>query len=209
MEISRSDLLLKHPFTCLVAGPTMSGKSYFVQRLISYASEMIDPKPQRIVWCYGGGWQETFANFPNVEFVSGLHFTRDNSKEPLLLIIDDLMCETDENVTKMFTKGCHHQNMSVIYIVQNLFHKGKEHRTISLNSNYLVMFKNPRDVSQITHLAKQIAPGNTRPVHDAFKDATSHPFGYLFMDFKASTPEELRLRTNIFPDQTQIVYLIK
>ena len=187
----------------------MSGKSYFVQRLISYASEMIDPKPERIVWCYGGGWQETFANFPNVEFVSGLNFTRANSNQPLLLIIDDLMCETDENVTKMFTKGCHHQNMSVIYIVQNLFHKGKEHRTISLNSNYLVMFKNPRDVSQITHLAKQIAPGNTRAVHDAFKDATSSPFGYLFLDFKATTPEELRLRTNIFPDQTQIVYLTK
>jgi hypothetical protein len=207
MDISWKDLLLKHPFTCLVAGPTMCGKSVFVQSLISHASEMITPRPERIVWCYGGGWQESFANFPNVEFISGLHFTQKDSSQPVLLIIDDLMCETDESVTKLFTKGCHHQNMSVIYIVQNLFHKGKEQRTISLNSNYLVVFKNPRDVSQITHLAKQIAPGNTRMVYDAFRDATSHPFGYLFFDFKATTPEELRLRTNIFPDQTQIVYL--
>jgi hypothetical protein len=122
----------------------MSGKSFFVQRLISYAWEIIDPKPERIVWCYGGGWQESFANIPNVEFVSGLHFTQNNSNQPLPLIVDDLMCETDENDTKLFTKGCHHQNMSVIYIVQNLFHKGKEHRTISLNYNYLVMFKTPR-----------------------------------------------------------------
>jgi hypothetical protein len=192
-----------------VAGPTMCGKSVFAQRLISHSPEMINPAPERIVWCYGGGWQESFANFPNVEFVSGLNFTQNDTNHPLLLIIDDLMCETDESVTKMFTKGCHHQNMSVIYIVQNLFHKGKEQRTISLNSNYLVLFKNPRDVSQITHLAKQITPGNTRAVHDAFKDATSHPFGYLFFDFKATTPEALRQRTNIFPDQTQIVYLTR
>jgi hypothetical protein len=99
-------------------------ESFFVQRLI-------DPRPERIVWYYGGDWQQSFANIPNVEFVCGLHFTQNNSNQPLLLIIDDLMCETDENFTKLFTKGCHHQNMSDIYIVQNWFHKGNEHRTIS------------------------------------------------------------------------------
>ena len=207
MNFNYEELLLKHPFTCLIAGPTMSGKSFFVQRLISYAQNIITPPPERIVWCYGGAWQDSFSSFPNVEFVAGLNFTQNSSKIPTLLIIDDLMCETNDNVTKIFTKGCHHQNMSVIYIVQNLFHKGKEQRTISLNSNYIVMFKNPRDLSQITHLAKQISPGNTKSVHEAFKDATNNPFGYLFLDFKATTVEELRLRTNIFPDENQIVYL--
>ena len=210
MFITSDDLLLKHPFTCIVAGPTMCGKSFFVQRLISHAKELIHPPPQKIIWCYGGGWQDSFANFPNVEFVSGLQFPQSTtaSKLPTLLIIDDFMCETNENVTKIFTKGCHHQNMSVVYIVQNLFHKGKEQRTISLNSNYLIMFKNPRDQSQITHLAKQVSPGNTKGVHEAFKDATRNPFGYLFFDFKATTPDELRLRTNIFPNEIQVVYLI-
>jgi hypothetical protein len=210
MELSSEHLLLKHPFTCLVAGPTMCGKSFFVQRLITYAEEIIDPAPDRIVWCYGGEtWQESFANFPNVEFISGLNFTPNSSNSRTLLIIDDLMCETDEKVTKIFTRGSHHSNLSVVYIVQNLFHKGKEQRTISLNSNYLVMFKNPRDVSQITHLAKQISPGNTKAVNEAYVDATHTPFGYLFFDFKPTTPEELRLRTNIFPNENHIVYLIK
>jgi len=207
MDVSRCDLLLKHPFTCLVAGPTMCGKSFFVQRLISCAKELINPPPEKIIWCYGGSWQESFADFPNVEFVSGLHFTQNSTAKSVLLIIDDLMCETNENVTKIFTKGCHHQNMSVVYIIQNLFHKGKEQRTISLNSNYLVVFKNARDLTQITHLAKQVSPGNTRVVHEAFKDATTQPFGYLFMDFKPTTPDNLRLRTNIFPNENQVVYL--
>jgi UDP-N-acetyl-D-mannosaminuronic acid transferase (WecB/TagA/CpsF family) len=43
-------------------------------------------------------------------------------------------------------------------IVQNLFHRGKHHRTISLNAHYMVLFKNQRDVSQIMALAHQMYP---------------------------------------------------
>jgi len=40
-----------------------------------------------------------------------------------LLIIDDLMDETDETIAKLSTKGSHHRNVSVVFLVQNLFHK--------------------------------------------------------------------------------------
>ena len=40
---------------------------------------------------------------------------------------------TSRPVTKLFTKKSHHCNTSVIYLVQNVFPKGKESRTISLN----------------------------------------------------------------------------
>ena len=46
--------------------------------------------------------------------------------------------------------------MSVIFLTQNLFHKNKHMRTISLNAHYLVLFKNPRDVEQFTTLARQM-----------------------------------------------------
>ena len=42
----------------------------------------------------------------------------------------------------------------VIYIVQNLFHHGKGRRSVSLNSHYLVLFKNSQDKLQILTLAK-------------------------------------------------------
>ena len=35
----------KHPFTCIVAGPTGCGKTMFVARLLQNASTMIDPSP--------------------------------------------------------------------------------------------------------------------------------------------------------------------
>jgi hypothetical protein len=55
------------------------------------------------------------------------------------------MEETDQRVASLFTKKSHHRNISIMYIVQNLFH----HRTISLNAHYMVLFQNLTDVSQI------------------------------------------------------------
>ena len=143
-----------------------------------------------------------------VVFVEGLP-TLELDNKRRLLILDDLMNESDERVTKLFTKGSHHRNISIIYIVQNLFNKNKDQRTISLNSHYLVVFKNPRDASQITHLAKQMYPGKLKYVQEAFKDATAVPHGYLLFDLRQNTPEHLRLRSNIFPDEFQTVYLPK
>jgi len=91
--------------------------------------------------------------------------------------------EINRSVTDLFTKGSHHRNLSVVYIVQNLFNNGKEHRTISLNSHYIVVFKNPRDISQIVHLAKQAYPGKVKAGQEVFKDTTSAPFGYLLLKF--------------------------
>ena len=94
--------------------------------------------------------------------------------------------------------------------MQNVFPKNKESRTISLNSQYTVVFKNPRDVSQMTTLAKQMYPGLVKFVQEAFADATSTPYGYILVDLKQDTPEDLRLRTSILPDDAvQYVYMPK
>ena len=40
-----------------------------------------------------------------------------------LVVIDELMQElsNDPRITSLFTKGCHHRNLSVIFILQNIF----------------------------------------------------------------------------------------
>lgn len=198
-----------HPFTCLVSGPTGCGKSVFVKRLVEHAQALINPPPQRVVWCYGE-WQPLYGTLSGVQFEEGMpNPSTFDPRERALVVVDDLMAEADERVTKLFTKGSHHRNISVVYIVQNLFNKAKDHRTISLNAHYLVLFKNPRDGSQITTIAKQMAPGRTQYVREAFEDATAEPHGYLLVDFKQGTPDPLRLRTRIFPGEIQLAYLPK
>ena len=170
------DARWKHPLTCIVAGPTGCGKSTFVTRMLRHAAAMIVPPPQQITWCYGE-WQEAYATteLGHVRFEEGLTDCGPCSirQRGTSSVIDDLMAETDERVTTLFTKKSHHRNTSVLYLVQNLFPKNKESRTISLNSQYMVVFKNPRDSSQMATLARQMYPGRGKFVQAAFKDATA------------------------------------
>jgi hypothetical protein len=195
----------KHPFTALVAGPTGCGKTNFVLKFIRYVKEIVVPPPLHILWCYGT-YQEAFDSVHDVEFHDGLPDV--NSLQPkTLLILDDLMHEADERVNMIFTKFSHHKDVSVLFLTQNLFHKNA--RTMTLNSHYLVIFKNPRDASQVTYLARQMYPGQTKYMIDAFRDATLKPYTYLVVDLKADTDDKHRLRSGIFPDEQNYVYLPK
>jgi len=80
---------------------------------------------------------------------------------------------------------------------------------MSLNAHYIVIFKNPRDALQVATLARQMYPGQSKFLVEAFKNASEKPFGYLLLDLKPDTDEKYRVRTNIFPDETQYVYIPK
>ena len=113
------------------------------------------------------------------------------------------MDETDQRVASLFTKKSHHRNISVMYIVQNLFH----HRTISLNAHYMVLFQNLTDVSQIMALAHQMYPRRTEFFLEVFARATARPHVYMVIDMKQNTPDILRLRAFIFPGEEQKAYV--
>ena len=203
---------LTHPFGLLVSGGTKTGKTTFVKQLLSNASVMIEPPPENIIYFYSE-YQATFGEIevlvPGIQFVQGLPDSMIDSINPNtrnLYIIDDMMGEKDAVIAKLFTKKSHHGNLSVIYIVQNLFHQSKDHRTISLNASYLVLTKNVRDASQVIHLAKQLYPNNTKFFQQAYQLATKEPYTYLFVDLTPTCPDEIRLRSGIFPTDIHYVY---
>jgi len=202
-------LLLRHPFTAIVAGPMSCGKTRFLFRLIDHVSQMIDPPSSRIVYCYKE-YQQLFCQYPRVVFHQGLPDLSDfNGNEPVLLIIDDLMQETNDMVANLLTKGSHHRNVSVVYLAQNLFPKNKFARTMSLNAYYMVLFKNPRDAAQFANLARQMYPRRSQFAVEAYKDATREPYSYLLVDLRPKQDDDLRLRTNIFPGETHYVHTAK
>jgi hypothetical protein len=205
-DMKAYDVTWKHPFTSCLAGPTRCGKTAFVFSMIQNMKEMIYPVPKKVIYCYGE-FQSIFDKFPDIQFHEGLPDQSMFDGTPILLILDDLMSQANETVTDLFTKGSHHKNISVVFLTQNIFHKN--HRTISLNSHYLVLFKNPRDAYQISTLARQMYPGNSQFMVEAYKDATSSPHSHLLLDLHPDQDEKLRLRTNIFPGEIQTVYVRK
>ena len=63
-------------------------------------------------------------NIPNLQFEEGLlNASLFDHKTRNLVVIDDLMAETNGRVTTLFTKKSHHSNTSVLYVVQKLFPK--------------------------------------------------------------------------------------
>ncbi|GFY49144.1 uncharacterized protein TNIN_469841 [Trichonephila inaurata madagascariensis] len=82
-------LKLVHPFTLILAGPSGSGKSQFVKKLIE--NKMIKPFPKKIVWCYGIN-QTLYEEMPNISF------HEDTTLKPYGYLLMDLKPETDKSL---------------------------------------------------------------------------------------------------------------
>ena len=104
------------------------------------------------------------------QWAQGKHF---------ILVLDDLqqVCEKDKEVAEMFTVGSHHLNFSLIYLCHNIFVKGCFAQLINLNSHYLILFQNNRDIMQVQTLGWQIFRKKDVYFEDAYRKATSLPLG--------------------------------
>ena len=118
-------------------------------------------------------------------------------------MFDDQMIDVskDKRIVNLFTRSSHNRNLSVIYIVQNLFHQGKGSHSISLNSHYLVLFENPRDKLQILTLAKQMYPRQTDFILKQHEEAVKRPFGYLLIDLNTTTQDNCPVQTNVLGEE--------
>jgi hypothetical protein len=108
----------------------------------------------------------------------------------------------DTKVAELFTEGSHHRNLSVLSLQQNVFPDGKHGVTIRRNAHYYVLFKSPADKRQIMTLASQMYPHRSNVFMQTYDIATRKAHGYLLVDLKQSTPEEERLKTDIFQEGT-------
>ena len=211
------DVRFKTPANFYICGQSQSGKSHLIRSMLYSLNELFYPVPSKIIYCYGepqAEFGEMESKIQNITFVQGFPENLLDIVEGCqnsLVVVDDLMseCSSDQRMSKLFTRGSHHRGISVMYLTQNLFPPGKQSRTISLNSHYMIIFKNPRDSLGIATLARQMYPKKSNYLLESFQDATSRPYGYLMLDMHQLTPDNMRVRTNILPGEKQIVYVHK
>ena len=114
---------------------------------------------------------------------------------------------SDATISKLFTRGRSHLGCSLVLMLQNIFPKGSQSRTISINAQYQVLFRNPRDSLQISILARQLRLLNSKSFLEIYNRATHRAYGYLFCWFTQSCPDEIHYHTNVLPNEyLSIVY---
>ena len=124
----------------MVSGPTSSGKTYWTHKLLQ--NQMFTKEVKSILYCYGV-YQDYYDDMklPNIEFHQGLPSLEKvqslNDGDFHVIVLDDLMeyIIKSVDVQNLFTKFCHHYNITVIFLTQTVFAQGPCARTISINTH--------------------------------------------------------------------------
>jgi len=171
--------------------------------IIRRRNEIFSENVKTIIYVYGVDtvdYHKMKNENPDILFVT--KFEEENIPRNSLVIFDDRMSEiiSQENsaMSTFVTRTVHHKNCSAIIILQNIF--APKLRTITLNAQYLMFFKTPRDNSCVSHLSRQIFPGKNRFLTECYEIATKKPHSYLFVDLHQLQNDSFRVRTNIFYD---------
>ena len=154
----------------------------WMNRLLIPAKTMIDLAPERIIWCYKRLqplFSEMLSTIKNRLFLQGLSENLNDdsfidTRYPSVIVVDDLMRDATngKDVCELFLDGSNHRNISVTCILQNGLSKGKENITMSINTQYIVLFKNPKDLIGPAILARQMYPSHPKKFMIKYTEAT-------------------------------------
>ena len=93
----------------------------------------------------------------------------------------------------LFTRDSHHQDVTVLYLCQDLFPNGKYAKTISHNAHYITVFKNPRDQLGMRNLLLKSFPTQWQDVLETYRKTTKRPFGYMLLDLHPASQDDARV----------------
>ena len=102
--------------------------------------------------------------------------------------------------SRLFTHGCH-QKASVIFLLQNMFPKGKYNTDISRNAQYIALFRSPSDRKQIGIIGERMFGKNrSSAIYERLlqRDGKTVYRGYLLVDNQANTPVDKQVLADLF-----------
>jgi len=197
------DARLKTKSTITITGPSQSGKSTLVEKIVEMKDVLFNEPFSCVLWFCA--YQPT-KKIDGVKYSVGLPQLNDIPPHALV-ILDDFMSELAQSndLTKLMTKSVHHLPMTLIYITQNIFQQGKDVKTRRMNTNYLIIFKNPHDKAQVDYIGRQMYPNDTKFLSNVYTTITSkEPYSYVFIDCQQDTPDEIRIRSKITEKNIQV-----
>lgn len=159
--------------------------------------------PQKVVYFYKE-WQDKFdvmKTSMGVEFIEDndniIEFVKDLGTTAFIIFDDMLNSPNLKSVAQIFTVHGRHLNLSLAFLTQRLFNNNENFRQISQNSDYMCVFKNPRNSLDIRNLANQITPKSLDLIY-IYQKATTKPYSYIFINLTQECVPQLKFINNIF-----------
>jgi len=198
------DIRLKENFKLFISGPSRCGKTFFVSDLLDNIETFAKEPPKKIIYVYKV-WQSKFDEMRSLVHVfledceSILEKIQERATgQPVLVIFDDLInSKSLVDIATLFTVDGRHMNMSLVFLTQRMFVNNEHFRQISQNCDYFVIFKNPRNSSEIRTLAQQLTPGSLDLI-DIYMQATKDPFSYLFINLTQECQPQVKYLSKLF-----------
>lgn len=203
-----------HPSSIILIGPTLSGKSSFISKLVQNIDQMFNEHIDKIIFCYNT-YQNMYDKMQSnidtnrIQFINGMipmeQLNELGSHLKTLLIVDDLMMNVDmAQIEQLFTTG-RHRNLTIVFVVHNATYKGKNSNlsTIKRNSSYIVLFKMPADVHNIRLIQSQMFPKSNNFLMAVYEKVLcgAEPYRHLVLDNRANSDHHARVYSRIFPDE--------
>ena len=198
------DIRLKENFKLFISGPSRCGKTFFVADLLQNLHTITKNTPTFIIYIYKT-WQCKFDEMKNLVniFIEDEENVVEKIKEyatgkSILVVFDDMInSKSLSTLAALFTVDGRHMNMSLMFLTQRMFVNDEYFRQISQNCDYFVVFKNPRNSSEIRTLAQQITPGSLHLIN-IYIEATKDPFSYLFINLTQECDPNVKYLSQLF-----------
>ena len=116
-----------------------------------------------------------------------------------LIIIDDnsISSASSKEMAHVFTIA-RHKNCSIVLLLHFIFGPWPSSRIISANTAYFFLLKSPRMAKQVATLGSQV--GKQRALVSAYEREARKRYGYVLVDLCTSTPDHMRIRTDILSE---------
>ena len=196
-----TDSKLVKPFRLIIGGGSGTGKTTLLKQLVN--ENHFETPFDKIVYCYPDYLDDSPCYFDQiVEYRPGLGDLSYFSSLPKnsLIIFDDMMheCGNSNKIMQLFSVIARKKNLSVIFVVQNIFDRGKQMRNIRINATGFILF-NFYSANDITHrLVRDIGLKNilTKRLLDSIFDKK---FSYIYVDLHPERHSSFEsVKTNIF-----------
>ena len=200
------DIRFKENFKIFVCGPSRCGKTVFIKDLLQNIPSITKQNISKVIYVYKV-WQQIFEDMKLQGLVHFFLREEENIVEKIkklsfgqysLVIFDDLINSKNlEEISNLFIVDGRHSNYSMIFTSQRMFVYNEYFRQISNNCDYIVVFKNPRNYSEIRTLAQQLTPMSL-DLLEIYTKATKDPFTYLLINLTQECNEDVKFLSHLF-----------